>query len=37
MTLEEFLQKIQSNELYQKSEALHKDYQMHQFMRMENL
>lgn len=32
MTLEEFLQKIQSNELYQKSKALHKDYQMHQFM-----
>ena len=31
MTQEEFLQKIQSNELYQKSKALHKEYQFHQF------
>lgn len=30
MTQEEFLQKIESNELYQKSKALHKDYQLRQ-------
>ncbi|MCQ2589971.1 MAG: hypothetical protein MJ179_06065 [Treponema sp.] len=31
MTQQDFLQKIQTNKLYQKSKALHKDYQFNQF------
>lgn len=37
ITQEDFLQKIKSNQLYQKSKALHKAYQFHQFSKDGNL